>query len=155
LIRSDYSEVDDDGVLIEYVLEIQSLDGEVVTNPLEQLFGGSLEINGVAFQDWLGYLEDLGEGYVYHYGLGFLYPLQAAEDGTMWVYSLNPGLGYVYLNPDWLTAEGIGTDVPNGNFFGWIYSSEYPGGWMYIYVTVTGDIYVSDGGEYVLYPPPA
>jgi hypothetical protein len=153
MIRTEYSEVDEEGFLIEFVMQLESLDGEVVTNPLEQLFGGALEINGVAFQDWLGYLEELASGYVFHYGLGYLYPLDSNEDGSFWVYSLNPDLGYLYLNPDWLIAEGAGGELPNGNIYGWVFSTAYPEGWMYIYVTVTGDIYIATADGWGTYPP--
>jgi len=162
LIRAELREEQegDDGVeLIDYVLEATSINGEVPnpSSPVDFLFAGAQELAGTLFQDWLGYISQVEGDLFYHYGFGYLTAVQVIEDGSLWIYSPNAAIGYMYMNPALLTAIQPEEGLPSGDLTGWVWSTGFPGGWMYFYVTSAGVLYAyqeTADGQFQLLPYP-
>jgi len=52
--------------------------------------------------DWLGYFYQSGNGWCYHYNLGWIFP-ETQSDGSMWLWS--PQLKWLWLNSDSFTKQ--------------------------------------------------
>lgn len=123
-------------------------------SPADLISVGSEIINGVAYQDWLGFfsVEDTISGLTYHFGFGYMLPLQADPTGGLWIFLYRDGLDLVYVRPGFLIPQFNENSNLSGNLAGWLYVLDGNSGeWLWIYSTFDGRLFVWDwsSGEYL------